>query len=722
MNKNKLKRLIAVCVAFAGTGVFALGGCAKRGDSHEHTWSTKYYSDGEAGHHRLTLCLDHATEKSTVEPHDGDTCSKCGYVKNTGANVSVESVSLDQTSLTMTVGGADVALTATVKPENATDKTCSWQSNNTSIATVKNGVIHAVSAGEATITVTTTDGQKTATCKVTVKAAELGKDPTKPSDPLETPDEPVISGPVQGGVEITKASAGELETAYVEWSAADNAKWYNVYVSPEGTDNWTKLDAPLIRQYKDYYRADAVGLAAGSYDMKVVPVASDGEEAENFGATAEKITVYAHERAGFAFENGVVPGAYKADGTLKENARVVYVTEENKDSVAIEITGADATPCVGIQGILDGYAKGKESRPLAIRIIGNITDPSYLVKGDLQLDTKSVASNLTIEGIGNDATFNGYGLRLKKAFNVEVRNLGFMNCDSEEGDDLGLQQDNKYVWVHNCDFFYGDAGSDADQVKGDGALDTKKSTNITHSYNHFWDNGKCNLQGNGSEPNTNKVTYHHNWYDHSDSRHPRIRFITVHVYNNYFDGNAKYGVGSTTGSSVFVENNYFRSTAELKPMMISMQGTDTKSGTDLANKTFSSEEGGMIKAYGNTYDCPDGKLKLIERTKDSPADMEHFDCYLASTRSEKVPSNVKALKGGATYNNFDTASDMYEYSVDTPEQAKAKVTRYAGRLDGGDIKWTFDNDKEDANYAVIPELKAALVAYDDKILKIGKED
>ena len=60
--------------------------------------------------------------------------------------------------------------------------------------------------------------------------------------------------------------------------------------------------------------------------------------------------------------------------------------------------------------------------------------------------------------------------------------------------DCGLQQGNDHIWVHNCDFFYGHAGSDADQVKGDGALDTKTSTYVTHSYNHFWDNGKCNLQ------------------------------------------------------------------------------------------------------------------------------------------------------------------------------------------------------------------------------------
>ncbi|WP_343696330.1 hypothetical protein [Flavobacterium sp.] len=121
-----------------------------------------------------------------------------------------------------------------------------------------------------------------------------------------------------------------------------------------------------------------------------------------------------------------------------------------------------------------------------------------------------------------------------------------------EGDNIGLQQDNDYVWVHNCDLFYGDAGSDADQIKGDGALDCKNSTYITFSYNHFWDNGKASLLGL-SEGTTSGlyITYHHNWFDHSDSRHPRVRYYSAHIYNNYYDGNSKYGAGSTLGSSVF---------------------------------------------------------------------------------------------------------------------------------------------------------------------------
>ena len=272
--------------------------------------------------------------------------------------------------------------------------------------------------------------------------------------------------------------------------------------------------------------------------------------------------------------------------------------------------------------------------------------------------------------------------------------------------DCGLQQGNDHIWVHNCDFFYGDAGSDADQVKGDGALDTKTSTYVTHSYNHFWDNGKCNLQGMKSESETNYITYHHNWYDHSDSRHPRIRTCSVHCYNNYYDGNAKYGIGVTKGASAFAENNYFRNCKN--PMMSSGQGTDA-----LGEGTFSGEPGGIIKAYGNYIE---GAQSYIPYSENSTS----FDAYEVSDPSEKVPGDVKTVSGGTGYNNFDTDSSiMYSYKADAAADVPAIVTAKAGRVQGGDLQWKFDNSVDDASYAVNQALKDALVNYKPTVIAIG---
>ena len=503
-----------------------------------------------------------------------------------------------------------------------------------------------------------------------------------------------------GNMEITYFG-GAMETAFVEWKEVDKATGYNVYYKEKGASDtaYTKIDDMLIREYPDNYRADILGLKAGTYDIKVVAVV-DGNETNSFGLV--QTDVIAHDRSGYGFVNGTSSGAYNDDGTLKSNAVVLYVTENNKDTISLDVTGATSSPCVGVQQIIEGFKKGNDNRPLNIRFIGNISDFAYMNKGDLLVD--GCTNGITIEGVGEDATANGWGLRIKGSSNVEVRNIGFMNCNSSEGDSIGLQQDNDHIWVHNCDIFYGDAGSDADQVKGDGALDTKKSTYVTHSYNHFWDTGKSNLQGMKSESVDNYITYHHNWYDHSDSRHPRIRTCTVHIYNNYFDGNAKYGVGVTMGSSAFVENNYFRNVKN--PMLSSLQGTDA-----LGEGTFSGEAGGIIKSYGNVIVGGEPVITYQENNTS-------FDVYEASSRDEQIPSSVKTLSGGTTYNNFDTSSNFYTYQVDTAEEAKIKVEKYAGRLNGGDFQYEFDDSIEDTNYAVIDKLKQMLVNYKTSLVRV----
>ncbi len=533
-----------------------------------------------------------------------------------------------------------------------------------------------------------------------------------------------VSAASSNAISITD-SEGWLESAYIKWNPVSYADSYNVYVIQNGTS--TQLDNELIRLYKDddgnyYYRADAVGLASGSYTMKVIPVVN-GSESSTYAATTSTLSVTSHDRSGFAFSQGTSSGAYEEDGTLNSDAVVLYITEETKDTVTLDVTtssNGSTTTGTGLQNILNLYKKGYDSRPLDIRIIGQITDFDTMESGDIVISgsssSKRISCGITVEGIGDDATADGWGLRIKNASDVEVRNLGFMNCDSDEGDDVGLQQNNDHIWVHNCDFFYGNAGSDADQLKGDGALDTKTSTYVTHSYNHFYDTGKTNLQGMKSESTTNYITYHHNWYDHSDSRHPRIRTCSVHIYNNYFDGNSKYGVGVTLGASAFVENNYFRNCKY--PMLISEQGSDVISDwTSLTRDedlgTFSSENGGIIKAYNNTII---GATSYVTYQTNST----EFDAYEVSSASAQVPGSVVSYQGASTYNNFDTDSSiMYSYTADDPETAMVKVQKYAGRVDGGDFDWEFDDSVDDTSSAVNEELKAAISSYTTNLVSVG---
>ena len=118
---------------------------------------------------------------------DGGTLTQNGTVTG-GVTYKVTGVSLDKTSLNLNPG-KEGTLTATITPSNATNQNVTWESSDTKVATVDNGLVTAVAEGTATITVTTADGGKTATCEVTVNGPVL---PPQPSDPA--PSQPEGSG------------------------------------------------------------------------------------------------------------------------------------------------------------------------------------------------------------------------------------------------------------------------------------------------------------------------------------------------------------------------------------------------------------------------------------------------------------------------------------------------------------------------------------------------
>ena len=519
-------------------------------------------------------------------------------------------------------------------------------------------------------------------------------------------------------ISITE-SKGWLESAYIKWLPVADATSYSVYYKEASAADadYKKIDDMLIRKYAEYFRADAVGLKAGNYTMKVVPVFDETEDASKM-AVSGALAVKAHVREGFAFsENSpykTASGAYNDDGTLRPNAKVIYLTAKTAKTVQLNVVTSDkgaSTLSTGLGEILSNRQKGHDTTPLAIRVVGMLTkgDMGDAVNssGFIEVKGKNGYSelNTTIEGIGDDATLYGWGILIRQCGNVEVRNLGLMQFPE---DGVSIDTKNHNIWIHNVDFFYGE-NKGGDKDKGDGSLDSKTSGWITISFNHFWDSGKCNLLGNGVE-SPEFHTYHHNWYDHSDSRHPRVRFHTVHVYNNYFDGNSKYGVGATRTSNIFVENNFFRSCR--RPMLISMQGTDIAGGSN--SGTFSKEDGGMIKAYGNHFE---GTYTPI---RDQNTSTTGFDAIVAPSRDYVVPNTYKALQGGSTYSNFDTdPSIMYTYNVQTPEDAKADVMMYAGRINGGDLKFTFNNAVEDTNSEIIPALESMVKNYKSSVLAIG---
>lgn len=520
------------------------------------------------------------------------------------------------------------------------------------------------------------------------------------------------------GVNITEAK-GWLESVYAKWEPLEDASTYRVYIKGGKYSDYTRIDRELVRNYGSYGRVDMVGLTAGVYSLKVVPVIG-GAEDESMASEAKEMAVKAYDRSGFAHFNNSGVGAYKDNGELKHDARVIYVTAETAKTVKCMVKQSDkdgeGTEFTGLQAIINAYQKGVETRPLAVRLIGTIRDSDMDALGSsaegLQIKGKNntIPMNITIEGIGDDATTWGFGFLLRNTVSVELRNFANMLCMD---DCISIDTDNKYCWVHHLDLFYGNAGGDSDQAKGDGTVDIKNDSQyITVAYNRFHDSGKSSLCGMKSESGPNYIDYHHNWFDHSDSRHPRVRTMTVHVWNNYYDGCSKYGVGATTSSSVFVERNFFRHS--LAPMMSSRQGTDAK-----GDGTFSGENGGIIKSFGNLY-AEKGtadKYNVITHAMSAT----DFDCYEASSRDEKVPSTFKALVGGGTYDNFDTnPALMYDYTPLEASEVPAVVTGFygAGRLNHGDFVWDLNYSGADTDYSVNTQLKAALESYKSTLVGI----
>jgi pectate lyase len=189
--------------------------------------------------------------------------------------------------------------------------------------------------------------------------------------------------------------------------------------------------------------------------------------------------------------------------------------------------------------------------PLTVFVIGTLARDSGV--GNM-IDVKD-AYDISIIGVGSDATFSGVGLKIVRSSNIIVRNILFKNAPD---DGINIQADDdvtlgNHIWIDHCSF----------TNAYDGALDvTHTPAYVTLSWNHFYNHNKTSLMGHSDSQVSDtamKVTYHHNFFDGTIQRHPRIRFGKAHVYNNYYISSPStiYGVSSNLGAQAMVEGNYF---------------------------------------------------------------------------------------------------------------------------------------------------------------------
>lgn len=164
LEKGKTERLIA---AFTPTETPNTG----------HTWSSSAPNVATIDETGLITAISQGESTITVTALDGRKTATCKLTV-VDKIINVTGISLDQTETTIAVGD-NLKLTETIKPDNATDKTVTWSSSDNQIALVDNqGNVQAITTGKVTITATTKDEEKTASCKITV--ADKGVQISKP--------------------------------------------------------------------------------------------------------------------------------------------------------------------------------------------------------------------------------------------------------------------------------------------------------------------------------------------------------------------------------------------------------------------------------------------------------------------------------------------------------------------------------------------------------------
>ncbi|MGN0804086.1 MAG: Ig-like domain-containing protein [Candidatus Coproplasma sp.] len=648
--------------------------------------------------------------------------------------VYAESIALNYTNENLKVEDT-LQLTATILPANTDDKSVTWESSNTSVATVDaNGLVTIVGEGSAVITATS-NSKSSLSAECTITATYQKYTVTFMSDGSNAGSKEVIKGQTTTAIELEKKgyavegwyesstfsgskfdfskaitkdttlyakwieasveieySQGNLESATIEWSDA-NASGATVYYKPASAldSEYVAVDSELIRQIDaDTARVDVIGLKGGeNYTFKV--------KASNKGESIVNLAIKSYDRSGYAhfnYNKGV--GAYKDDGTIKDNAIVLYVTDENKNTVELSYGGITVT---GIGNILNTTgmdvgtglnAKGGSANtnqgilakladaniPLVVRFIGCVSDSGLYTKSTFTASSTpkingltifdsidmggSVGDNghmarmksakdVTLEGIGEDAVIDGWGFHFmrstsdkdtERGTSFEVRNLTFINTPE---DAIGMEGTQGIL-------------SASGSVSGD----SSPTSDILGSVERCWVHNNEFYSPSISGPaETDK--------DEGDGScdFKRGQYFTCSY--NYFEGCHKTNlVGSSDSSLQFnltYHHNYWRFCKARGPLArranIHMYNNVFEGQTDYAMNTRAdcyiySEynlfymcknpqrvDGGAIKSYNDSFSsCIEGVGTIV------------------TDKSQTVANNCQFSYRGIDYSKFDTNATL----------------------------------------------------------------
>ncbi len=316
----------------------------------------------------------------------------------------------------------------------------------------------------------------------------VSSSPINPSSNVTS--ESVVSAIVDNAIKTYKVYSEGMTATFTDIDVSKVKVEYKL----KEDEKYQVLDKELIRKINDTeVRFDIVGLKSGIYDINITT--SDSKVLK-----MSSIEISSYDRSGYAhFKADQAVGGYNNDGSVKDNAVIVYVNDENKNTVTATIGGKE---CVGIAEIL--HNQSNSSVPLIIRIVGrvnaatwkqikytksgstnltedkivdqngvqlpkqNMTEEEIVSGNHNQLDTSKYtklnglsnrikyskgeydsyynmmdvvnAKNVTVEGIGDDAMIFQWGFTWKNCSYIEIRNLTFDDytedaCSFEGPDD-----------------------------------------------------------------------------------------------------------------------------------------------------------------------------------------------------------------------------------------------------------------------------------------------
>ncbi len=228
------------------------------------------------------------------------------------------------------------------------------------------------------------------------------------------------------------------------------------------------MDEELIRIENNKIRCDIVGLIAGNYDVKITL---------NNKSSLIKCSVSKSDRSGYAhfnYSSGI--GAYNDDGTIKNNAIIIYVTNENKNTVSVEINNKTYT---GLVNIIQN--QNKIGKPLDIRIIGKITTNQYNVKSNEPrlIDNSNLSDNFFVNTLETTYGNNLIGLTVQYMDKKEQKSYKFITTETglkENGTGKSSKKETTYKGSEYKNL-YGQKVYDDDSYFN--MLDVENQNNIT---------------------------------------------------------------------------------------------------------------------------------------------------------------------------------------------------------------------------------------------------